>query len=185
LFAAVCDARNLSNIGSPCKRCVFPASFLFQPHSFFFLLSSSFSLFRSVLRPTMSQRIIKESKRLITTPDPGISATPHHENQRYFDVVIAGPASSPYEGGLFKLELFLTEGYPMEPPKVRFLTRLYHPNVSSICLFVCLVGFSACFAGGQAWKNLPRYFEVWIIISIVSFFVNLFFQGQMESCTSD
>lgn len=32
-------------------------------------------------------------------------------------------------GGLFKLELFLPEEYPMAPPKVRFLTKIYHPCV--------------------------------------------------------
>ncbi len=68
---------------------------------------------------------------------PGISATPHEDNLRYFDVIIAGPASSPYEGGVFKLELFLSEDYPMAPPKVRFLTKIYHPNIDKlgrICL---------------------------------------------------
>jgi ubiquitin-conjugating enzyme E2 N len=81
--------------------------------------------------------LLQESTRLTSQPDPGMSATPHVENPRYFDVIIAGPASSPYEGGVFKLELFLGEGYPMEPPKVRFLTKLYHPNVDKlgrICL---------------------------------------------------
>lgn len=29
---------------------------------------------------------------------PGISAVPHQENLRYFDVTIDGPDSSPYEG---------------------------------------------------------------------------------------
>ena len=48
-----------------------------------------------------------------------------------------GPAQSAYEGGTFKLELFLTEEYPMAPPKVRFLTKIYHPNIDRlgrICL---------------------------------------------------
>lgn len=31
--------------------------------------------------------------------------------------------------GIFKLELFLPEEYPMAPPKVRFLTKIYHPNI--------------------------------------------------------
>lgn len=41
-----------------------------------------------------------------------------------FDVLVTGPDSSPFEGGIFKLELFLPEEYPMAPPKVRFLTKI-------------------------------------------------------------
>jgi len=33
--------------------------------------------------------------------------------------------------GVFKLELFLPEEYPMAPPKVRFLTKIYHPNIGA------------------------------------------------------
>ena len=50
---------------------------------------------------------------------PGISASPSEDNLRYFNVIIMGPQQSAYEGGLFKLELFLPEDYPMAPPKVR------------------------------------------------------------------
>merc|ERR1712195_461877 len=67
----------------------------------------------------------------------GVSATPFEDNLRYFNVIIAGPQSSPYENGIFKLELFLPEEYPMAPPKVRFLTKIYHPNIDKlgrICL---------------------------------------------------
>ncbi|KAK2077563.1 Ubiquitin-conjugating enzyme E2 36 [Prototheca wickerhamii] len=73
----------------------------------------------------------------MSEPVPGISASPSEENLRYFNVIILGPDSSPYQGGVFKLELFLPEDYPMAAPKVRFLTKIYHPNVDKlgrICL---------------------------------------------------
>lgn len=42
-------------------------------------------------------------------------------------------------GGVFQLELFLPDDYPMCPPRIRFLTRIYHPNIDRlgrICLDV-------------------------------------------------
>ncbi|KAJ5825265.1 Ubiquitin carrier protein [Penicillium riverlandense] len=87
----------------------------------------------------LPKRIIKETERLMAEPVPGINAVPHEDNLRYFDVSIHGPAQSPYEGGIFRLELFLPDDYPMTPPKIRFLTKIYHPNIDRlgrICLDV-------------------------------------------------
>ncbi|KAF7377860.1 Ubiquitin-conjugating enzyme [Mycena sanguinolenta] len=85
----------------------------------------------------LPKRIIKETERLVADPAPGITAAPHDDNLRYFDVTIQGPDGSPFQQGIFKLELFLPEEYPMAPPKVRFLTKIYHPNIDKlgrICL---------------------------------------------------
>lgn len=57
----------------------------------------------------LPRRIIKETQRLIQEPVPGISAVPDEANARYFHVIVTGPEDSPFEGGLFKLELFLPE----------------------------------------------------------------------------
>jgi len=85
----------------------------------------------------LPRRIIKETQRLLTEPVPGIVAEPQEANARYFRVVINGPQESPYAGGSFTLELYLPEEYPMSPPKVRFTTKIYHPNIDKlgrICL---------------------------------------------------
>ncbi|PIA14767.1 ubiquitin-conjugating enzyme [Coemansia reversa NRRL 1564] len=83
------------------------------------------------------KRILKEIERLNRDPVPGIEVNTIEDNIRYFNVIMCGPSKSPYEGGRFKLELFLPEEYPMSPPKVRFLTKMYHPNIDKlgrICL---------------------------------------------------
>jgi ubiquitin-protein ligase len=60
---------------------------------------------------------------------------------RYFDIIMAGPPDTPYEGGIFKLELFLDGEYPMSPPRVRFLTKIYQyghgPDTASTALHCC------------------------------------------------
>lgn len=85
----------------------------------------------------LPRRITKETLRLMNDPVPGISAIPDDSNARYFHVIIVGPEGSPFAGGVFKLELFLPEEYPMAAPKVRFITKIYHPNIDKlgrICL---------------------------------------------------
>jgi len=85
----------------------------------------------------LPRRIVKETLRLIAEPVPGIKCQADEMNMRYFHVSIDGPKDSPYEGGKFSLELFLPEEYPMAAPKVRFLTKIYHPNIDKlgrICL---------------------------------------------------
>jgi ubiquitin-conjugating enzyme E2 N len=57
-------------------------------------------------------------------------------------------------GGRFKLELFLPDDYPMTPPKVRFLTKIYHPNIDRlgrICLDVLKSSCLLVIVRGETW----------------------------------
>ncbi|WOL03740.1 ubiquitin-conjugating enzyme E2 27 isoform X1 [Canna indica] len=51
---------------------------------------------------------------------------------------ITGPVSTPYEGGTFLIDIQLPSGYPFEPPKMQFITKVWHPNISSQNGAICL-----------------------------------------------
>lgn len=47
------------------------------------------------------------------------------------------PADTPFEDGTFKLLLTFDESYPNKPPTVKFLSKMFHPNVyanGELCL---------------------------------------------------
>jgi ubiquitin-conjugating enzyme (huntingtin interacting protein 2) len=43
-----------------------------------------------------------------------------------------------YEGGTFHIDIQIGASYPFEPPKMKFLTKVWHPNVSSQTGAICL-----------------------------------------------
>ena len=69
---------------------------------------------------------------MLAEPVPRVKAEPGESNARYFRVVVAGPQDSLFEGGAFKLELFLPEEYPRAAPTVHFMTKMDHPNVDKV-----------------------------------------------------
>merc|ERR1719391_1545425 len=52
--------------------------------------------------------------------------------------MVAGPPDTPYAGGKYKLEIKIPDTYPFNPPKVRFITKIWHPNISSVTGAICL-----------------------------------------------
>ena len=42
---------------------------------------------------------------------------------------LISPDETPWEGGTFRLLMEFTEDYPNKPPAVRFLSKIFHPNV--------------------------------------------------------
>jgi ubiquitin-protein ligase len=46
-----------------------------------------------------------------------------------WSVFLEGPARTPFEGGIYELELIFAVNYPEAPPSLRFVSPFWHPNV--------------------------------------------------------
>lgn len=49
-----------------------------------------------------------------------------------------GPPGTPYENGVFKVDISIPNQYPFKPPAMKFMTKIYHPNISSVTGAICL-----------------------------------------------
>ncbi|KAH6911710.1 ubiquitin-conjugating enzyme/RWD-like protein [Coprinopsis sp. MPI-PUGE-AT-0042] len=49
-----------------------------------------------------------------------------------------GPEDTPYAGGKYEVDIVIPESYPFQPVKMKFITKVYHPNVSSASGAICL-----------------------------------------------
>jgi ubiquitin-conjugating enzyme E2 D/E len=88
--------------------------------------------------PAMSQRrITSELAKLKSEPNSQIGAEPIADELFHLRGTIHGPEATPYEGGVFVVDMRLPYDYPLKPPDCSFSTKIYHPNVSTrgeICL---------------------------------------------------
>ena len=83
------------------------------------------------------KRLTRELQDIQKNDIPNMSAGPINNNLFEWNAVILGPCDTPYEGGIFYLNISIPSNYPFKPPTVIFKTKIYHPNINSagnICL---------------------------------------------------
>ena len=85
-----------------------------------------------------NKRLLKELGQIKLNPPVNCSAGPRNDdNLTIWDATIIGPTDTPYERGVFILEIKFPPDYPFRPPNVKFITKVFHPNISqdgNICL---------------------------------------------------
>lgn len=91
-----------------------------------------------------SRRIQKEMEKMEKDAPSNCSAGPDsHEHIDHWSGTIIGPSDSPFENGIFRVDIKFPKDYPFSPPILKFLTPLYHPNVDrhgNICLDILKSG---------------------------------------------
>lgn len=81
--------------------------------------------------PQVIKRVLKEINEINSENMDGIRLIPNEQDICDIQAFIDGPADTPYYSGVFRLKLILCKGFPAQPPKGYFVTKIFHPNVAA------------------------------------------------------
>ena len=83
------------------------------------------------------RRIKRELRAIVDEPPIQCTAEIVDEDYYHWKGSLKGPHGTPYENGIFYMDIRFPLDYPFSPPKIVFTTKIFHPNINdsgNICL---------------------------------------------------
>ena len=117
------------------------------------------------------KRLTKEQIAIARSKERDIILVPTNEDDIFkWTAYVKGPPDSPFNEGWFKLKFDVNQNYPQSPPAVKFLTRVFHPNVHFETGEICLEVLR------------PEHWNVqWTLESVTRAIVNLLLNPNADS----
>ena len=86
----------------------------------------------------LHNRIKKEYHDLQKEKNSNVQVKLVSNDYRHWKGRIKGPIDTCYQGGIFDVDIVIPDDYPFKPPKMKFDTKIWHPNISSVTGAICL-----------------------------------------------
>ncbi|KAK0738725.1 ubiquitin-conjugating enzyme/RWD-like protein, partial [Schizothecium vesticola] len=81
---------------------------------------------------SVARRVFLELRSIKAAKIPFLSARALGDSMDKVLASIEGPPDTPYEGGIFWLKVHFQTADISQPPVLRFITRVYHPNIDCL-----------------------------------------------------
>ncbi|KAI5984656.1 ubiquitin-conjugating enzyme [Pisolithus albus] len=125
--------------------------------------------------PQLSNSLLlrRQLQELTKRPVEGFSAGLVDDDNLYeWEVMVIGPPDTLYEGGILKARLSFPPEYPLQPPKMRFVTPMWHPNIypnGDVCISILHAPGEDQYGYEDASERwLPVHTVETILISVIS-----------------
>jgi ubiquitin-protein ligase len=92
---------------------------------------------------TEHQQLKKDNDCLWFRAEPCKDAVGENSNVYKWDIEMYGQEGTPYDGYIMKAEMVFPVDYPLSPPKLRFTTPMFHPNIYKdglVCISILHTG---------------------------------------------
>jgi ubiquitin-protein ligase len=117
------------------------------------------------------KRIMIDYKEILNEPIERIHYIHDETNVLKGYAMIIGREDTPYEDGYYFFEFKFPENYPHKPPTIKFISKLFHPNVypdGKLCISILHEGADTTNYEHESERWRPVHNVHTIFISIIS-----------------